>query len=184
MATYNQKYPNLEADLKWISKNKHLFKGIIPGKIYTVFQNDEIVMDVKYAKFKYKSLYRRVNGKSKIRTTRRISENGNFFIKKIAICECGEFKAGNKMRRSICHECVTKEHNKKMLARHYKKNKSKPDYSTNTNKEKKKVVRMSVADLVLSIIKEPYQKVETKQYVPDVFEDLWINRTESLIKVG
>ncbi len=133
---FNQKYPNLKADLKWIAENKRLFNDLIPGKIYTAYENDEVGLDVKHVRAKYKTIKQhKVNGKMVNATTKRVSDKGNFFVKKIAICKCGAFKASNKMRIPTCYECIRAEQNKKMTNRYHSNKKQPSIYTTRRAKK-------------------------------------------------
>ena len=173
----------LDENATWILENKELFKDLLPGKIYTVFENEAPILFVKNTKFKYKSIYHKINGKVTIKTTKRISEKGNFFIKKISICKCGNLKAANKMRNPDCLDCLACQRNKKMLSRYRAKKKQKPDYTTNKNKKNKtsiiKSKKLKIKDIVFSITGY-YKKVEDKIFSPetvnDIFENMWRER--------
>ena len=80
----------------WIKANESLFKNLIPGKIYTVFENEKPV--VSKGKPIYTIRYTKTG-----RTLMRVSKKGNVMVNKIALCEvCGKLKAGRKIRSSLC----------------------------------------------------------------------------------
>ena len=78
----------------WIKSNKKLFKGLKPGKIHYVYKNN------------------RISDKKKF---------GEKVVIKISICEeCNTKKAGRKIKKSACNECLRGCRSQKMVNRYYK----------------------------------------------------------------
>ena len=81
-------------DQKWIKKHEKLFEGIDSGKIYYVYKGNRVTDKKEY---------------------------GNKVIAKIAICpECNTKKAGKKIKKPTCHECLRGCRSQKMTNRYYK----------------------------------------------------------------
>ena len=114
------------SDKLFIEKNKQLFKNLVPGKIYSIFENNEIVL---YKTPEAETHCQTVQRKDKPPTTANFSPNNNRFITRIAICGqilrngivCTRPKAG-RIKNTLCKSCQ-KIRNRKTVRSYYHKNK-------------------------------------------------------------
>ena len=165
---------------EWINKNKKLFDGIKQGVIYIVFENEKPMPLREAGKARHKSLYKQDRtGKVVIRTTSRVSKNGNPFVTKICLCKhCGEMREAKRIRKAICARCLKAEHNGKCLANHYRRKKS--PVKKKIKQAKKKVSKITAKETAYKITGD-YQKVNDFNIVQlgdDYFDDKWRERLE------
>ena len=83
---------------------KH-YKNLTPGLIYRFHTNSELIPHVEGYKYKVKWL----SGGSAT-----VSDKGNKFITKIAICPyCGELRQSTQLKKATCKKCAKLEPKKK-----------------------------------------------------------------------
>ena len=112
--------------VNWIRENYSLYDDLTPGLIYVVFDREKPLLED--SNFIYKQVY--VDDKGNITkkrmdktdqtTQRRVSERGNLFVTKIAICElCGTMKAAKGLKKPTCTSCLHTQRNRVNLNRYY-----------------------------------------------------------------
>jgi len=97
------------SDKLFIEKNKQLFKNLVPGKLYSVFENEK---PVEYKTPLAETIIKceRIGTK---KTSYKMSLRGNRLLSKIAVCNkiledgtvCMEHKAGCWIKNSWCDSC-------------------------------------------------------------------------------